>query len=95
MSDPLAALRARFLDRCGEDLARLRAFRETEPAPRELRAVIHRLAGTAGVFGYAQVSALALRLDDDLHADIPLDPAEVEALADLLTALTAQRRGAA
>ena len=48
MSDPLAALRARFIDRSLQDLDRLRAGVQGE----ELTLLIHRLAGIAGCFGF-------------------------------------------
>lgn len=60
----LAALRARFLDRCREDLETLRA----PPDATTLRAVLHRLAGSAGTFGHAEVSELAGRAEDQLLA---------------------------
>ena len=59
MSDALAPLRARFVERCAEDLAVVL----TGPAAPELPQVIHRLAGVSGMFGYDDLGALAQRLD--------------------------------
>lgn len=80
MTDPLAALRAKFLQRAGDDLAWLDA---TGGEPRdELLARAHKLAGAAGVFGYGEVSDAAAALEDAIREDAPFD----------LTALTAALR---
>lgn len=60
--DPLAPLRTRFRERCGNAAARLRAFLAGGDEP-ELEDMIHRLAGSAGLFGYAEVGAMAEALD--------------------------------
>lgn len=66
-ADPAAALdalRLRFLARAAEDLATLRNQAESgEAALEEVRFLVHRLAGAAGVFGYAGLSDAAARLD--------------------------------
>lgn len=81
MSDPLASLRAKFLVRVGEDLALLRAPGATI---KDRHYVVHRLAGSAGIFGYAQVTDLARDLDDLL---IDQGDAPAEAFAPLIAAL--------
>lgn len=59
MSDALAPLRAKFVARCAEDLAIVRAG----PSEPELPRVIHRLAGVSGMFGFDDLGVLAQRLD--------------------------------
>lgn len=84
MNDPLAPLRARFLARCGDDLALLRGGPEAPGAA----ACVHRLAGTAGTFGYAAVSRLAAEVDDQLHRGARPAQAAWDALLDGLESLT-------
>lgn len=83
MSDPLAPLRAKFLARAAQDLASLRS---DEVALADKHYVVHRLAGAAGTFGYAAVSALAAALDERLLAGDETPP---EAFAELIAALEA------
>jgi HPt (histidine-containing phosphotransfer) domain-containing protein len=81
-SDPLAALRARFLARAADDLAWIRA---TGGSPQdELLARVHKLAGSGGVFGYPDLSALAAALEDDIREG---RPADLTTLASALAAL--------
>ncbi len=60
--DPLAPLRARFRDRCAEDAVHLRAHLAGK-ADAELEHRIHRLAGAAGTFGYAELGEHAQAAD--------------------------------
>lgn len=55
-------LRGRFLDRCRQDLEAIR----TERDPERLRAVVHRLSGAAGTFGFTDLSKEAGEVDDVL-----------------------------
>ncbi|WP_411289351.1 Hpt domain-containing protein [Phenylobacterium sp.] len=71
----MAPLRARFLARAADDLAKLRGGLEPEAAG----VLIHRLSGTAGVFGFDELSRLAGAVDDRRHAGQP-DAAEMAAL---------------
>lgn len=83
-SDPLAALRARFLERAAGDLAWIR---ETGGEPtEELLARVHKLAGAGGTFGYAAVSEAAAAVEDDLREGRPAD------LTGLVSALEALRK---
>ena len=80
--DPLADLRARFIDRSRERVATLRALidagAESRPAaadaphdcpPAEAIArLAHQLAGAAGTFGYAALSEAAAALEDHARA---------------------------
>ena len=61
----LAPLRQRFLERTREDLAVLEASRGCGQGS-ESAAIVHRLAGTAGILGYTHISEVAGRLDDAL-----------------------------
>jgi CheY-like chemotaxis protein len=56
-----------FAQRLRRDAATLAAFRPRlgqEPAPDELKSLVHKLAGAAGVFNFAAVSAAAAALED-------------------------------
>jgi HPt (histidine-containing phosphotransfer) domain-containing protein len=86
MSDPLAALREKFLLRCASDAALL-AEAGAGPPSEEARVAVHRLAGAAGVFGYHDLSALARTLDDQVHAEGRMQPADLQNLLSALKAL--------
>ncbi|MGA0605376.1 Hpt domain-containing protein [Phenylobacterium sp. VNQ135] len=62
--DPLAPLRTRFLARAADDLAWIEAGGTPQD---ELLVRVHKLAGIAGTFGYAEVSQVAAALEDDLR----------------------------
>ena len=78
----LGALREKFLARAAEDLLALKST----PAPAELAVLVHRLAGAGGVFGFPEVSAAAMPLDEACHAgrEPPAD-----GLRNLISALEA------
>ena len=57
--DRLAALRDRFLARAADDLASL-----AEADEAAARHIAHRLAGTAGTFGFAEISEAAIQVDE-------------------------------
>jgi len=84
--DPLARLRARFRQRCVEDLATLRTLLDQDSSVRQepLRMVAHGLSGIAGSFGHASLSALAGEIDYDLTQNRPVDD---EKLSELVTGL--------
>lgn len=90
MTDPLAPLRARFSDRCRADLERLRVLREAPEACAELVRLVHNLAGAAGIFGYAALSATAMALDDGFASGRRPDADLLDALEVQLAALTDQ-----
>lgn len=85
-NDPLARLRGRFTQRCAEDLATLRSLLNQDAIVRRepLRVVAHGLAGIAGSFGHASLSALAGDIDYDLTQDQPVAD---EKLCELVAAL--------
>lgn len=64
MTDPLAPLRQRFRARAKQDLAQLRSLVDGDLEAHELRMLVHGLAGAAGTFGYADLSAAAMSIDD-------------------------------
>jgi CheY-like chemotaxis protein len=86
--DPLAPLRARFLERTAADLE---VLRRPEADPETTASVVHRLSGTAGVFGFAEISRLAGVVDDQMHAGQAPDPQALAALIDSLEALPVRR----
>jgi HPt (histidine-containing phosphotransfer) domain-containing protein len=62
----LTAMKERFRDRLRDDRAILAQHTDRLDAPTdELIAIVHRLAGSAGMLGYTKISALAGTLDDD------------------------------
>lgn len=63
MTDPLEALRPLFMARCGEDLAGLRRAREEGDAS-ALARLAHSLAGSAGSFGFPEITRLARIVDE-------------------------------
>ena len=92
MSHPLELLRAKFLMRCGEDLVLLDRADPQAPSE-EARRAVHRLAGTAGMFGHEALGRLALAIDDRLHADGRIEPADLDALKAELRGLPAWPQG--
>ena len=61
MTDPLELLRARFIERCRTDLEQLEGL---EPDHPDIGMIAHRLAGSAGSFGYPEISEAAAVVDD-------------------------------
>jgi HPt (histidine-containing phosphotransfer) domain-containing protein len=80
----LAAIRQRFAKRLREDYAVLAPYRNDRVRPtHELVSVVHRLAGSAAMVGFAEIGEIAGRLDDALA-----EPgADVSALLNELLAL--------
>lgn len=63
-------LKQRFIQRCVNDRDQLRAHQSgARLAPENLRTIIHRMAGAAGIFGFAEIGALAAALDETLAYD--------------------------
>jgi PAS domain S-box-containing protein len=75
-------LRDRFLKRSQEDCSSLRKLRETtgDGEQAELAFLIHRLAGTAGTFGFDEVGKIAGRLDETMGEGGRLHRAEIDPL---------------
>lgn len=93
--DLLAGLRGRFIQRCVEDIATLRALLSQDADIRRepLRIVAHRLSGIAGSFGNASLSALAGNIDDDLTQDHRVADEKVAALISSLEVYVLQSQG--
>lgn len=87
MDEAMTRLRQRFVERTREELEILR-----RPAddPATTAAVIHRLSGGAGVFGFPEVSRLAAVLDDQVQAGGPPDPGDLAALVAELEAVASR-----
>jgi len=63
-------LKQRFILRCVNDRDQLRAHQSGAPlTPESLRSIVHRMAGAAGIFGFADIGALAAALDETLACD--------------------------
>jgi HPt (histidine-containing phosphotransfer) domain-containing protein len=76
VTDPIEALRTLFEERCRADLARLKAA----PGEQELVVIVHNLAGSAGSFGFPEISAIAGDLDARLRNGERSSPALLEGL---------------
>lgn len=84
-AEALAGLKGRFLARSAEDLDQLRLWAAGGAAPDpEARRLVHRLAGAAGTFGFAELSRLAKLADDRLAAGEPVPDAEALCLIEAL-----------
>lgn len=59
----LAVLRAKFVSELADDRTALRELRGTPPVNPALGAILHRLAGRAGTFGFPVISDIAGRLE--------------------------------
>jgi len=86
-TDPFAPLRQRFLARCADQLAELRAAREGAPLPGNdpLIRLAHSLAGAAGTFGFPEISVRASALETLL-----VEQADGGAIGTALDALIAE-----
>ncbi|EHH09629.1 Hpt domain-containing protein [Mesorhizobium amorphae] len=86
-TDPFAPLRQRFLARCADQLAELKAAREGAPLPGNdpLIRLAHSLAGAAGTFGFPEISARASALETLL-----VDQEDASAIGAALDALIAE-----
>jgi HPt (histidine-containing phosphotransfer) domain-containing protein len=86
-NDPFAPLRQRFLARCADQLAELKAVREGGLFPDSnapLIRIAHSLAGAAGTFGFAEISVRASELETLLIEQV--DDGTVHAALDALIA---------
>lgn len=88
VDDPLAAFRVRFRDRCVEDAVRLRAHLAGQEDG-DLEHLVHRLAGSAGAFGYSEVGKAAAAADAVFARGECPAPDMVADLADALDRLAA------
>lgn len=99
--DQLDAMRNAFVLRSNEDraeLSRLQALLGADappgPALAEVRSIAHRLAGAGGIFGFAELSDAAAKLEDMILAEDPAaTPAQVAAaIGNLIVVIEGRRR---
>lgn len=94
MTDIMAELRARFLERCAGDLERIAALRDRDAlAAEEMQGLVHGLAGAAGTFGFPGISAAAGACDDAFAGGGAPDRAMVERLVMTINEALATRKG--
>ncbi|MFN3817068.1 Hpt domain-containing protein [Brevundimonas sp.] len=85
MTDMLAALKARFLERCAGDLDRLERLMASDAlGSDEMRFLAHSLSGAAGTFGFPEISAAAAVADEAFADGGAPDRAQAEHLAQTL-----------
>jgi HPt (histidine-containing phosphotransfer) domain-containing protein len=83
VNDPQEALRPLFIVRCGEDLAGLRRAKDEGDAS-ELGRLAHSLAGSAGTFGFPEITRLARIVEEGFRVGAALpEPALNELIAAL------------
>ena len=83
----MAALAQRFLQRCADELPRLRQYLATGVDDDGIRLVVHRMAGSAGMFGYVRLGELATRLDDEMAVTLARTSPALPGLVATLEAL--------
>ena len=66
--DRMAALRARFVERAGEDRAVMSAALHAGDHA-AMRRIAHSLAGNAGIFGFTEITGAARAIEDALDID--------------------------
>ena len=88
MTDPLAALRNRFRARSANDLERLKVLMQDDLTGKDLRHLVHSLAGAAGTFGFPALSEAAVLIDDDYAAGRTPDRSSFDRLERELIAMT-------
>ena len=87
-TDALDGLRLRFLQRSREDLKIIRrALREISPDHAALQALVHRFAGTAGMFGFVTAGETARALDEKFTLGKPIVESDFEPLVNTLEEL--------
>jgi PAS domain S-box-containing protein len=85
----MTALREKFVARCRHDLTALRSLSALDDAP-EVRAIVHRLAGSAATFGYPEAGRAALIVDQAYSTGSPPSRDEIEAVKKALGAVCAE-----
>lgn len=81
--DALAALRSLFIERCRKDLTELDRLR-SESDTAAIGAIVHRLAGAAGSFGFPEISERASAIDQQLRDGHRAPEHDVDTLLELL-----------
>ena len=91
MRDALAELRDRFRARSATDLTRLQALVQGDLKSKELRHLVHSLAGAAGTFGFPTLSTAAILIDDDFATGRTPDRSSFDRLERELEAMSASQ----
>jgi len=81
VTDPLERLRVLFVERCRTDLEQLRGLGSDHP---DMGGIVHRLAGSAGSFGYPEISKAAAVIDDQARYGPGPAPGDVQTLIEAL-----------
>ncbi len=81
--DMLERLKERFRARCHDDLAIL----EQGPGNEQFGYCIHRLAGSAGTFGFDDISRSASEIDDRLRRNEVIVPQQLNELINRVRAI--------
>lgn len=89
MTNPLEALKRRFQERCSSDLVVLQRVMlvPEEVTSDDFKTLVHQMSGAAAAFGFLQLSAAAMCLDDVLSAGTPPSRQQLQALIDQLICL--------
>jgi HPt (histidine-containing phosphotransfer) domain-containing protein len=78
-------LRVRFRTRAASDMVDLRRWSKAPSEHQaELHALVHRLAGAAGTFGFHRLSEVAARAEDAIITDAPGRSAAIAEVVDEL-----------
>jgi HPt (histidine-containing phosphotransfer) domain-containing protein len=81
-------LAKRFLVRCGDDLAKLKELSaDSADKQSEIRHIVHRMSGSAGIFGHDAIGMLAAQVDDDIVDGRPVGATTLPVLIEALTSL--------
>lgn len=90
MNAAIDALRRRFVERCHEDRSKLTHAASVGDTD-ALKLMSHKLAGAAGTFGYADLSAAAAAVEDEIDEGRTPDRACLQRLDDALTRTAADQ----
>jgi PAS domain S-box-containing protein len=91
-TQPSDDLRARFRERLAEDCKTLQMWRDVDALPQEVQPLVHRMAGSAGSFGFVRIGELAGDANDAIERG---DPQWRTLLDTLIEALSAELSGSA
>jgi HPt (histidine-containing phosphotransfer) domain-containing protein len=88
-TDPLHALKVAFRTRMRSDADALEAATIDAPDWKQIEMLVHGLAGSAGIFGEAEVGASARAIDERFGAGARPTQEDLQELIDLIRARTA------
>ena len=88
----MARLAQRFLARCEAELPKLKdCVASSTDVHGDLRHIVHKMSGSAGIFGYDAVGTLAAQVEGELLAGQPVATTSLPALIHALGTLLAER----